>query len=112
MSVGAVETVKKPDDVVQASTDKETKDFYAWANIDFGADVVEGGFISGRKTVKYGDKVVQKDIGIDDDEWKKLTDERVIRKSVPPQVGQFQSPKRALIARAKAAMEAALLGGD
>lgn len=112
MSVGPIETVKQPEPDKAVITDKETKDFYAWANIDFGAETVEGGFIASRKVAKYGEKTTQKDLGITDDEWQKLVDERVVRKSVPPEVGQFQSPKRALIAKAKAAMDAALAGGE
>lgn len=112
MSVGAIENVSAKQSLAEQTDGKETKDFYAWSIIDFGAEVSPEGFVTARQVVKYGDKVDKKTLGIPDEEWDKLVDERVIRKSVPPETKQYESPKRTLIANAKQSMDAALTGGE
>lgn len=88
------------------------KDWYAWTDINYGAEVDDNGHTIKRHDVKAGEKVDQKKLNLSDEDWDILVNERVVRKAPLPKVGRYQSPKRALIAQANKAMEAALAGGE
>lgn len=91
---------------------KESKDYYAWSNLEYGAEVSDSGHITTKHVIEYGSKVTQKDLGCSDENWQRLVELRVVRKSVPPKVGRYESPKRKLIADASKQMETALAGGE
>lgn len=112
-TVGAVEDVtKKPAEEAKEPEAKDSKDYYAWSNLEHGAEVDDNGHVLKKHVIEYGSKVTQKDLGCSDENWQRLIDLRVVRKSVPPTVGRYESPKRKLIADANKQMETALAGGE
>lgn len=88
------------------------KDWYAWTDINYGAEVDANGHTIKRHNVAAGEKVDAKKLGISDEEWDKLVEQKVVRKAQLPKLGRYESPKRALIAQAAKTMEAALAGGE
>lgn len=108
--VGPIEVISKP--AAEKSVEETGKKFYAWSPIHYDATVDDNGHITERMTIQYGDEVSQKTLGITDENWDRLVALKVIRKSVPPKVGRYDSPKRALIKDAARQMEIALAGGE
>lgn len=108
--IGPVEVISKPE--AEKPVEETGKKFYAWSPIHYDATVTETGHMTERKTVPYGDEVTQKMLGITDENWNRLVALKVIRKSVPPKVGRYDSPKRILIKNAAKQMEIALAGGE
>lgn len=104
---------EKPVVASTAGDPKETeKKFYAWSDINHGAEVDDGGYTIKRLTVKAGDEVDKKKLDISDEDWDTLVEQKVVRKAKYPELGRYDSPKRAMIANASKAMEAALAGGE
>lgn len=104
---------EKPVVATAAGDPQETeKQYYAWTDINYGAEVDDGGFTIKRHVVKAGEEVNQKKLGVSDEDWNTLVEQKVVRKAKYPALGQYDSPKRAMIANAGKAMEAALAGGE
>jgi hypothetical protein len=58
--------------------------YYAWAPIDYGAEVDDKGNIKERKIIKVGEEVDQGKLGVDDTEWNSLISGGTVREAKYP----------------------------
>lgn len=85
---------------------------YAWAPIDYGAEVDDKGNITSRKRIGLGEEVDQGKLGIEDDEWRYLQNVGIVReekypKDIDVNSPGMESPNTIIARKARAQLEGA-----
>lgn len=86
---------------------------YAWSNIQYAEERGKQDQVIGYKTVKFGEKVDAKMLGVSDDEFQAMVADGSIREMAPPEIpaGSTDSPVQVMMRQLRVA-EGSLSGSS